>query len=1048
MIHKQRWTLAKIKQRLQLIAPLVYRQRHTLPPFRYQGVTQWDHTPPVAPNCPDDDWQVIPPGSYWGRWRTGFVLRTTFQIPSDWANVEAIALYLPLGDAGDFCHPEALVYLDGQPIAACDRYHQEIRLPNHVRDGQTHLLALHGWTGLGGSIEVPRETQLWMSVCELVVLELSTRNFIAVARIAHQTATVLAETDVARGRILNALNDAFNTLDTREPWGERFYESIAAAMQTLHTGLEQASPPLDVDIIAAGHAHIDVAWLWTLDQTRQKTRRTFHTVLHLMEHFPAYQFTQSQPQLYAWLQEDDPALFACIRERIAEGRWEAIGGMWVEADCNLTGAEALARQFLLGRTFFREHFGPEAESPILWLPDVFGYTWNLPQLIKQAGLDYFFTIKIGWSQYNRMPYDAFWWQGLDGTRILTHYSPTPEGGSAYASTYNAQAVPQDTLGTWHNFQQKEQAKTLLMAFGHGDGGGGPTQEMIENIATMGHFPGLPKIRPGKAIDFFRQLEAEAGTILPVWKGELYLEYHRGTYTTQGRNKRANRKAEFLLHDADFLLAVAFIQTQQVDGDPTPLLILQNQLRHAWELVCLNQFHDIIPGSSIGEVYEQSQKQYREIMTLGEHVKDVALQTIAAATSHTAFIINPTSFTQHQLLQKSSFTLKQGFTDTVDPGPLPPYSLTPLAEGFVGNSSHLLATRNLLENNFVRVTINEAGDITHLYDKINKREIISPGSVANEFQAFEDRPMYWDAWDIDIFYDDRRWLAEPATSIEVIQSGPHQATIEIQRRILRSHYTQRITLTHHSPRLDIHTRIDWRERHILLKVAFPVHIFAPTATYETQWGNVERSTHRNTSWDWARFEVCAHKWVDVSEGDYGVSLLNDCKYGHDIQDNTPDGTTIRLSLLRSPTMPDPEADQGVHEFSYALLPHSGRWGTDTVREAYALNDPIFIGVMNNISRPTNVQPLKTGGSFIALNKEHVVIETVKVAEDGQGIIVRLYECQRRRGLVTMKTSFPLAAAYRTNLLEDNEESLPHSLDSVQLAIRPYEIITLRLVYDSS
>ena len=478
------------------------------------------------------------------------------------------------------------------------------------------------------------------------------------------------------------------------------------------------------------------------------------------------------------------------------------------------------------------------------------------------------------------------------------------------------------------------------------------------------------------------------------------------------------------------LAVTSDQSPVSSPQSLSLSLSQSLLRRAWELVCHNQFHDIIPGSSIGEVYGESLAQYAEVMALAEQVKEQALAVIAAATGHRSFLINPTSFTQNPIINQ------------LDPGPLPPYSLTPMPV-VSRPRAFLAASTHHLENEFVRVELNEAGDISRLYDKVNDRELIPDGLVANQFQAFEDRPLYWDAWDIDIFYDDRLWLAEPAERIELIENGPYQATIAIERRVLHSTYKQQFTLSHHSPRLDIHTQISWQEKHILLKAAFPVQLFAPTATYDIQWGNVERPTHRNTSWDWARFETCAHKWVDVSEGDYGLSLLNDCKYGHDIQDNTPQGTTIRLSLLRSPTMPDPDADQGEHTFTYSLWPHRGRWGADTLREAYGLNDPVFVGEVGSEQLEVSSEPLPVT-SFVAVDREHVVIETVKVAEDGNGVIVRLYEAQRRRGLVTLTAGFGLAAATRTNLLEDNQESLPITGQQVQFPIRPYEIVTLRLV----
>ncbi len=1052
MNHQVRWTLQKIAQRLRLIAPLVYRRRQALPPFRYQALPNPSAAPPLDESSDDSGWSVIEPQTYWGAWNTNFAMRGRFQIPADWEKDVPVALYLPIGNAGEFVHPEALIYVDGGAYAACDRYHQEVLLRPEWQDGREHTLLLHGWTGL----EEVEATQLLMRTCEVVQLDQPTRNFIATARVALGAAGSLAESIPARGKLLFALDKAFTILDTREPFGESFYASVPAAHAALREDIAEAGVPLDVTVVGTGHAHMDVAWLWTLGQTRRKAARTFHTVQRLMEQFPDYHFTQSQPQLYDYIRKDHPELFEAIKQRVAEGRWEPTGGMWVEADCNLSGAESLARQFLLGRSFFAKYFGPEAESSVLWLPDVFGYAWALPQLIKQAGLDYFFTIKIGWSQYNRLPYDSFWWQGIDGTRVLTHFSPTPEAGSAFASTYNAKATAEDVLGTWTNFRQKDLGHNkvtppVLMAFGYGDGGGGPTREMLENLREMTEFPALPRARQGNVGEFFRELESTTGVLLPTWNGELYLEYHRGTYTTQSRNKRANRKSEFLLHDTEFLATQASLLDT---GYKYPV----DALQRAWELVCLNQFHDIIPGSSIHDVYVESQQQYDEISELGISAREGALKVIAAHVGGDFLLVNPTSFVRDDLAfwpeqLPSGRQLQEGttgepvYTQASEQGtwiavsPLPQFSVTGLkvVEGDAAQPhTEITATQSLLENKYIRIELNSVGDITRVYDKVQAREVLPEGAVANQFQAFEDRPMGWDAWDVDIFYDDKQWLADPATSVRVVESGPLRASLEVQRRILHSDYTQLISLSYNSPRLDISTRIDWRERHILLKVAFPVDILNPAATYEIQWGNVQRPTHRNTSWDWARFETCAQKWVDLSEGDYGVSVLNDCKYGHDIRENI-----IRISLLRSPTMPDPEADQGEQRFSYSLLPHTGNWDERTISSAYALNDPLLVyqAEQAGVAAPVTDQQK---APFIAVNRPNIVIETIKRAEDRNGIIVRLYESQRRRGPVTLSTSFELAGAWHTNLLEQNQGELAVADRQVTFSVHPYEIVSLRLV----
>ncbi len=1059
--HTIRWTIEKITQRLALIEPLVYRQRVALPPFRYYALPDPATPPPL--DADDRDWPVIKPNTYWGKPCTDFILRSAFLVPADWNSANPIGLYLPLGDARSFSLPEALAYIDGEPYATCDRHHQEFLLRPDWCDGQSHNLILHGWTGLGDNWNTDPVTRLIMRQCEVVQIDQATRDFIATARVTLGAARLLDVNDPARDLLLNALNDAFNVLDTRELFDDRFYESVAPAHAVLQSGIARSGAPLPVKLTATGHAHIDVAWLWTLDQTRRKAGRTFHTVLRLMEQFPDYHFTQSQPQLYDYVRQDYPALFDAIKQRVLEGRWEPIGGMWVEADCNLSGAESLARQFLLGRTFFRDHFGAEAESPVLWLPDVFGYSAALPQLIKQAGLDYFFTIKIGWNQYNRLPYDSFWWQGLDGTRVLTHFSTTIENDGDRASTYNAPARAEDVLRTWRHFQQKGVQHEVFMTFGYGDGGGGPTREMLENLRELPAFPAMPQVRQRAALDFFRDLEHESGSRLPTWNGELYLEYHRGTYTTQARNKRANRQSEFLLHDAEFLASYATL-LDPAYGYPT------ETFEQAWQLICLNQFHDIIPGSSIGPVYVDSQRQYAEVRQLAATARAVVLNTIADHVGGDVLIINPTSFARSDLallanaLPKGQALLRgddhavvtqavEGGT-LLDAGELPPYSVTSLrllpspsraraAAGRLaagrrgGDEGEITISPSHIENALLRIELNSDGDITRIYDKANRREVLPPGAIANQWQAFEDRPMFWDAWDIDIYYDDKMWLAEPAESIRVVEAGPLRATLEIKRRILNSMYTQRIALTHHSPRLDISTTIDWRERHVLLKVAFPVEVLSPVATYEIQWGNVQRPTHRNTSWDWARFESCAHKWVDLSEGGFGVSLLNDSKYGHDIRDNV-----IRLSLLRSPTVPDPEADQGMHTFTYSLYPHIGHWDENTVCEAYALNDPLIVRMKDEGGRMNDFSPHPS--SFILCDAPNIVIETIKRAEDGLGFIVRLYENQRRRGDISLIIGFDLAQAWRCNLLEENQAAVAAQNDRVVLAVKPFEIITLRLI----
>ena len=1068
--HDIRMTAQKIAGRLELIQPLEYRARAPLAAFAFKALQGASAAPPLEADT--TNWEVIEPNSYWGGSDLNFVMHGEFTVPSDWDEGLPIALLLPLGETGDFSHPEALVHIDGEAYATTDRHHQDFTLADQHRTPASHKLVLHGWTG---AFSQPGK-RLMMSECCVALIDPPTRDLIALTRVALQAAHLLTDLEPAKTRIYNALDAAYKVLETREPLGgEPFYASVPAALETLRTGIAAAGSALDAEIIAAGHAHIDVAWLWTLAQTRRKAGRTFHTALRQLEQFPEFHFTQSQPQLYEYVKADYPQLFEAIKARVLEGRWEIIGGMWVEADCNISGGESLARQFLLGRNYFKSEFGAGVESPVLWLPDVFGYAWNLPQLMKLAGLEYFFTIKIGWNQVNKLPFDSFWWQGLDGTKVLTHFSTTPDipwGGKPLNlmnfATYNASLSPFAVLGSWAKLQHKHTQKTMLMSYGYGDGGGGPTREMNENAAIMNAFPAMPRVKQGKVIDFFRRLEMESGDSLPTWNAELYLEIHRGTYTTQGRNKRANRKSEFLLHDAELLAA----QASTLDSS---YAYPHEAFTDAWKVVCLNQFHDIIPGSSIGAVYTESLAQYAQLERDVTQLRDTALQIIARHAGGDLLVVNPMGLARSDLVFWAEGAVPAPglmrsddeaavLTQTTADGVLldlqtylEPHAVVPLTIG-QGYSSDALLDRDLsistthLENSVLRVELNAAGDITRIFDKRTQREVLPADAIADQWLAFEDRPIAWDAWDIDIFYDDKVFLADPATSITMLETGPLRVMIEVTRRILNSDYVQRISLTRHSAQLDFDTRIDWRERHILLKTAFPTDILSPVATHEIQWGNVERPTHRNTSWDWARFETCAQKWVDLSEGDYGVALLNDCKYGHDVQ-----GNTIRLSLLRSPTAPDPEADQGMHHFKYSLLMH----GSSTVlepkldldrvtsafgiaRHAYALNNPNLIQRSSGAA-PRQLRAIVQDDSVQDdSDAQRVVIETVKRAEDGNGIIVRMYECKRSRGWVTLTAGFALKAACITNLLEETLETLEVDGRSVSVFIKPFQIVTVRLI----
>ncbi len=1046
MKHRDRWTPQKIASRLELIKGLDHRRRQLIAPFRYVELPNPETAPPVAIDVDDGDWATIPFNSYWGHWMTDFGLRTVFSVPRDWDADAPTALYLPLGEAGDFSHPEALAYIDGEAYASADRHHHEILLPAAYCAGEAHTLALHGWTGLGGFRDNQPSTQLFMRECALVQIDAPTREFISAAQVALDVAKLLDENHPSQGLLLNALDEAFKILDTRDPLGRAaFYESVPPALDALKRGIAAAGAPQDVDIVAAGHAHIDVAWLWTLGQTRRKVGRTFSNVLRLMEQYPEYKFTQSQPQLYRYCEEDYPEIFAAIKERVKEGRWEIIGGAWVEPDCNAIGAEALARQFLLGRSYFRRHFG-DVETPVLWLPDTFGYSWALPQLILQAGMKYFITHKMSWNQYNHMPHQMLWWQGIDGSKVLTHFLTTrgrfAEEFLPNTTTYNAVMDAWEVLDTWNNFRQKETHNELLVAYGHGDGGGGPTREMLDNIRQFAAHPAAPRVRTGTVREFMERLDAEQGADLPVWNGEFYLEYHRGTLTSQARTKRNNRKSEVRLHDAEFLATYAWLLADYDYPHET--------LREAWELVCLNQFHDILPGTSITAVYADADRDYERIAQLAQGVQDDAIKAILSkldCKGEVAF--NPTSFAGDRIVHQAwraplADVAHQRTAENLNLYALEallPYSVKVFPPGEpampdTGLTAYKSGDDIIMENRLIRLTINSDGEFSSIYDLEAEREVLAPGCTGNQLLAFEDRPMMFDAWDVDIYFEDRTEAVRDVQSIDLFESGPLRAYVRVTRNYRESYLEQHIYLHYNSKRIDIETGIRWRESHVLLKAAFPLDILSPTATYEIQWGNVERPTHRNTSWDWAKFETAAQKWADLSEGNYGVALLNDSKYGYECKHNE-----LRLTLLKSATMPDPVADQGWHSMVYSLLPHTGDWRGDVVPQAYDLNNPVIMAKTGIWNDPAG-EPFEH--SLASVDEPNVIIETVKCAEDGAGIILRLYEHHRARGAATLRVGFELAAVYECNLLEENQRPLEHDGGSVRLEMRPFQILTLRLL----
>jgi alpha-mannosidase len=833
--------------------------------------------------------------------------------------------------------------------------------------------------------------------------------------------------------ILRALNEVVNVFrpDARE--------TIARCRKLIKETMGVLNGELKHTIVPVGHAHLDTAWLWPIEITKKKMAHTTATQLNLIEHYPDYVFAHSQASQYEWLEKEYPVLFKRVKEAIQKGQWEPVGSMWVEADCNLTGAESLVRQFLYGKRYFREKLGYETHD--MWLPDVFGYAAALPQILTKFNIRYFLTQKISWNQFNKFPHHTFWWQGIDGTRIWTHFPPS--------DTYCGSCEPKEVLYSVKNYKDHARADQSLYLFGFGDGGGGPTERHLEMLKRGRLAPHYPEVSGGKrAIDFFREAKARSRD-LQTWVGELYGEFHRGTYTSQAANKKGNRVCEFLLRDAEYLASFTEGFPKSYPGA---------KLEEAWKLVLLNQFHDIIPGSSVREVYVDSLREYEKVAQIGETIVAQSLRSIGSKLD-TGSMAKPVALFQNsvtpaqgeipwegetapQALLCGDETLPVQVVDAFGSRKLvfqtPVAALESVAVGDLIDSaspqkSRLKASSRKIENAEWSVRFDAHGNIVSIESLEDGTEFIEQGKLANLFQILEDKPLFWSAWDVDIYAQETVQELVKSESFEIVERGPVRVAAEIVKRFGNSTIRQRISLGP-TPGIRFDTEVDWHEEDKMLKVAFPVSVNSPRATYEIQFGNVERPTHMNTIWDMAKFEVCAQKWVDLSEGDQGVALLNDCKYGHDIH-----GNVIRQTLLKAPKAPDPEADMGVHRFTYVVMPHYGPYNyAGVVQAAYALNAPLRHAFLDPAPGISGALP-----PFVHCDDRNIVIETVKKSEDGGDVIIRLYECHNARGSAELSCLREPLGAVLCDLEENPLADLEVADGLVRFDYKPFEIITIRL-----
>jgi alpha-mannosidase len=816
--------------------------------------------------------------------------------------------------------------------------------------------------------------------------------------------------------------------------GARFRASVAAARQVAAAIYEAQDFEEKPVIVATGHTHIDVAWLWRVRETRQKMARSMATALSLMQDFPDYQFMYNQCVLLDYLREDYPELFSRIEAEVKTGRFEIEGALWLEPDVNITGGEALVRHILYGVRYHQETF--DVRPRMIWLPDTFGYSAALPQLMAKSGLDSFVTHKLSWNDTNRMPNETMFWQGIDGSKVVAYFLTTQSYDSnSFNTTYCPNLKPTHVMGTWRRHGQQHLNSELFLVYGHGDGGGGPTREMLHNIRRMERgIPGCPTVKHAPMRPFFEGLIERMQTNperYPVWVGELYAEFHRGTLTSVAKNKRHNRKAEIELRELETLAVLAQVHA----GAAYPA----EAIRELWDIVMLNQFHDILPGSSIGAVYDDSDADYARFFAKALGLKQELLSSLslpadvavlnATARPRAGLVLYEQSFAPELEQRLLGADGKTRFAALM--GEAAPLALSVPAMVAAPAGEMLEVSTQVLSNGLVSVQFDEAGRITSLVDLKTGRDLLPSGALANRLQAFRDMPAQFDAWDIDDDFEDQMFEIDQLISAEVVETGPLRAAIRFEWAYESSTIVQVMSLTVGARQLEIDTFIDWHEHNTLVKTGFPLAIQADAVDAEIQFGHVKRATHRNTSWDAARFECSMQRWVDISEPDFGVALLNDCKYGYDAK-----GTEIRLTLLRSPTYPWPHADQGEHHFRYALFIHDG--DKNAVHEAAEdFNMPLRLVHGAAIAADT------PQASLVEVKTKGITLEAVKRAEDDDGVILRLWETTgtRRSANVVLDARFKQAKI--VDLLEEGGEAFALDADGLVLTFMPFEVITLKL-----
>ncbi|XP_045141639.1 alpha-mannosidase 2C1 isoform X1 [Echinops telfairi] len=972
--------------------------------------------------------------TWWTCW-----FRVELTIPEAWVGQEVHLRWESNG--------EGLVWRDGEPVQGLTKEGEKTSyvLADKLGEGDPRSLTLYVevacngllGAGKGSMIAAPDPEKMFeLTRADLAVFHQAAYRLLLDLELLLGIAKGLGQDEQRSFQALHTANQMVNVCDPARP------ETFPAAEVLASRFFGQRGGDSQHTIHAIGHCHIDTAWLWPFKETVRKCARSWVTAVQLMEQNPAFVFACSQAQQLEWVKSHYPGLYTRLQECACRGQFVPVGGTWVEMDGNLPSGESMVRQFLQGQNFFLQEFGKVCSE--FWLPDTFGYSAQLPQIMRGFGIRRFLTQKLSWNLVNTFPHHTFFWEGLDGSRVLAHFPP--------GDSYGMQGSVEEVLKTVSNNRDKGRTNHSAFLFGFGDGGGGPTQTMVDRLKRLCNTDGLPRVQLSSPGRLFSALESDAGQLC-TWVGELFLELHNGTYTTHAQVKKGNRECERVLHDVELLSSLALAHS-------THFLYPAEQLRRLWRLLLLNQFHDVVPGSCIQLVVEDAMSHYEDIRSQGSSLLSTAAAALCAGEPgpEGLLLVNTLPWTRTEVLAlpraggAHSLGLPSSTGDGAQHGlrscshsyfpaaPAAPATCGRSAGGLVSASPTKTDGSVTLDNSIIRVRLDPTGRLTSLVLLASGREAIAEGAVGNQFVLFDDVPLYWDAWDVMDYHLETRKpvLGQPGTLAVGTEGGLQGSAWFLLQLSPHSRLSQEVVLDIGCPYVRFHTEVHWQENHKFLKVEFPARVRSPQATYEIQFGHLQRPTHYNTSWDWARFEVWAHRWMDLSECGFGLALLNDSKYGASVR-----GNTLSLSLLRAPKAPDATADMGRHEFTYALMPHKGSFqDAGVIRAAYNLNFPL-------LALPAPGPAPAAPWSAFSLSTPAVILETVKQAEAtprSRTLVLRLYEAHGSHVDCWLQTALPVQEAALCDLLEKRDPAghLALSNNRLKLTFSPFQVQSLLLV----